>query len=98
MNSQVLMTMRMQSAQLTESSLSGKKEEESECLKRMLCTMGVARSGMEISGESYVFPKISLGRAIEEFKMILESMASDVSRSEHLAAEKFPNIYQTLGR
>ena len=98
MNNQVLMTMRMKSAELTESSLSGKKEDESDCLKRMLCTMGVAKSGMELSDENYVFPKISLGRAIEEFKMILESMASDISRSEHYAAEKFPNIYQTLGR
>ena len=98
MNNQVLMTMRMMSAELTESSLSEKKEDESDCLKRMLCTIGVAKSGMELSSENYVFPKISLGRAIEEFRMILESMASDISRSEHYAVEKFPNIYQTLGR
>ena len=94
------MTMRMQSVQLTESSLSGKSDEESGCLHRMMCAMGVVKSGISAVSldEPFLFPRLSMGRGIEEFKLILESMTADIAQSEIYKAENFPNIFQTLGR
>jgi hypothetical protein len=94
----ILSTMRLQSAQLTEMSLSGKSSDESGCLKRMICSIGVLRASVPASSQEFLFPKISLGRGIEDFKNILELMAQDVGRSSDLSAENFPNIHQTIGR
>ena len=89
--------MRLQSAQLTEISLSGKTDDETGCLKRMLCSVGVQRSGLPDSN-SFVFPKVSLGRSIEDFKAMLEAMTVDITKSDENAAQNFPKIFQILGR
>ena len=91
--------MRMESAKLTEASLAEKSEEDGGCLKRMLCSVGVVRADLaDEAAENFIFPRISMGRGIEEFKVILESMAADVAKSKSHDTEDFPNIYQTLGR
>ena len=85
--------MRLQSAQLTEISLSGKSEEEMGCMKRMLCSIGVARAHPEAG--DFVFPKVSLGRGIEDFMVMLETMAKDVAGSSQ---ENFSAIIEILDR
>ena len=92
------MTIRLQSTQLTEVSLSNRDETDSGCLKRMLCSIGVMRSGLPAEAGDYLFPRISLGRGVEDFKKILEVMVADLSKADANSAGSFPNIYQTLGR
>jgi hypothetical protein len=67
--------MRLQSAQLTEISLASKNDAETGCLLRLLCT-----NGIHYTGSDSIFPEISLGRGIEDFRLMLEAMADDVSR------------------
>ena len=88
--------MRLQSAQLTEITLAGKSEEEMGCMKRMLCSIGVVRANPEVG--DFVFPKVSLGRAIEEFMAMLEAMAKDVMDTNQGHREHFSAIIEILDR
>ena len=103
-------TIRLQSAQLTEVTLSEKTEEEGGCLKRVMCVMGVASSRgnpyIPVGGESShqaasaddAFPRISLGGGLNNFRLILEEMVRDVAEKDEAAMENFPNIHQTVAR
>ena len=62
-------------------------------MKRMLCSIGVARAHPEAG--DFVFPKVSLGRGIEDFMVMLETMAKDVAGSSQ---ENFSAIIEILDR
>jgi hypothetical protein len=48
--------------------------------------------------EEVLFPRLSPGRGIEDFRRMLETMAEDINQSGEMPIGMFPSIFQTLGR